>query len=110
MKQYTKELTTIKQVLTRIKYVVDNKDNYFLCCIPADLRAEGIISPSLADETKAYIISQRPTLELNTEFYNHPAYHNEIQFYNVWWSTAGTTYTVVIKEKIKFLKHIINKL
>jgi len=111
-----RKLTTVKQVLIRMKYKVNTKQTgvgsyFFLCCIPQDLEAEGIISEELVTKTRKYIESQKPSHILNEEFFNHECCKKDSTIRGGWWkSYKKEKGKEIIKQKKLFLKHIINKL
>ena len=112
----TKKLTTIRQVLTRMKYIVnaEPREHYFLCSIPDYLLKNSLITKELRDSVLSHLKKERPTSIINKEFYNFPSYNKE-QELNVWWSSYTSLgyreqYKINVKEKIRFLKHIITKL
>ena len=100
-KEHKQELIEcLEKALTQI--VHPNKEtsinDYFICNIDA------ITSNRKA---KLWFKSQKPSNSINTKFSKYPFYEGDF----VWWSRSeGGTYDEIVKEKKRFVRHLINKL
>ena len=85
--------SSLKFLKTRDRNDLDMYHNYFLCNMCSVI-------------THAYLISQKPTFRTNPTFMSHPSFIGRL----IWWTSREIDIKLVIKEKIRFVKHIKAKL
>ena len=100
-KEHKQELIDcLEKALTQIVHPnkETSRNDYFICNVDA------ITSNRKA---KLWFKSQKPSDKVNIKFFKYEAYEGD----TVWWSRrGGRTYDELIKEKKRFVRHLINKL
>jgi hypothetical protein len=104
----------IKVLTDTIKYInINLNTSIFLCQIDRELSKliDGGYNERMLPNAINYIKSQMPSKTKNKDFYGTPYFSNGAKQRNPWWiygpgeGTIGTN-----MEKIRFLKHLIQKL
>ncbi len=111
MKHQTRTLKELYVILLDSYLKVQNdrhsrKHSYFICNHIGELASNNIITAKEKIKLLSDFQSQRPTKNINKEFYDNPKFY-KLHLTVSWWKY--TAYSVKgIKEKVKFLEHLIS--
>jgi len=119
----SKERNEIIEIFnSEIRYLEDHLDEFvFLCQMDIDISIRDINERKkvcgwnnrMIPQAIDYLVSQKPTNRKNKDYYHTPYYDKESNIGDSWWAYNYSAPRTVIEqnmEKIRFLKHLIQKL